>query len=476
MDEIIPKYSEWLTKFTFDNCAVGRKAYGEFLASYLVEEKDGFVLNLNGKWGTGKTEFLKRLYSHLHTQNHPVIYIDAWESDFTENPLLVVASELLAQLKVLLPLHGNDLDKLTVFLGRLVKGTAIVAGSFIGEKLIQDGAAGREFVKSFMESSPEDLLKTMKKGYSEQVEAVKDVRTQLEHLALALEEVHKRELPVMVLVDELDRCRPSYAIEMLEVIKHFFNTKNFVFVVATDTQQLENSINAVYGEKFDSSVYLRRFFNRKAELSEPDIDYYLEKHNFTIASNIVLYPDKPAGITASTVAYHLAALVKAYNLDLRTVDQVIAKMKACLRTIARNEENRHAVNIFALLTAIIEFDERPEVFKGRADDKALSEWKEADDFPMIDLDANRETLFSGYYALNMKATVMHKKTQMDQTGDTITQMVYSVNSSECRVGNDASNMLRQTQNSIANKMDSRQFTVWMWSDFKELVKLSKSFE
>ena len=200
MDEITPKYSEWLTNFTFENCAVGRRAYGEFLASYLVEEKDGFVLNLNGKWGTGKTEFLKRLYSHLHTQGHPVIYIDAWESDFTENPLLVVASELLAQLKALLPLHGNDLDKLSLYLGRLVKGTAIVAGSLIGDKLIQDAAAGREFVKSFMESSPKDLLDTMRKGYSEQVEAVKDVRTQLEHLALALKELHKRELPVMVLV------------------------------------------------------------------------------------------------------------------------------------------------------------------------------------------------------------------------------------------------------------------------------------
>lgn len=475
MDEIIPKYSEWLTDFTFDNCAVGRKAYGEFLASYLVEEKEGFVLNLNGKWGTGKTEFLKRLYSHLHTQRHPVIYIDAWESDFTENPLLVVASELLAQLKTLLPLKGDDIDKLTVYLGKFFKGTAIVAGSFIGEKLIQDGAAGREFVKSFMESSPEDLLDTMRKGYSEQVEAVKDVRTQLEHLALALEEGHERQLPVMVLVDELDRCRPSYAIEMLEVIKHFFNTKNFVFVVATDTQQLENSINAVYGEKFDSSVYLRRFFNRKAELSEPDIAFYLEKHVLTTASNVVLYPDKPAGTTASTVAYYLEALVKAYNLDLRTVDQVIAKLEACLRTIARDKDKRHAVNIFALLTAIIEFDERPEVFKGRADDNALSEWK-AVDFPMSDLDVNRETRFSDYYALNMKATVMHKKTQMDQTGDSITQMVYSVNSSKCRVGNEASNMLRQMQTSISNKMDSTQFTVWMWSDFKELVKLSKSFE
>ncbi|MED5334619.1 MAG: P-loop NTPase fold protein, partial [Pseudomonadota bacterium] len=106
MDDTAPKYSEWLSEYTFDNCAVGRKAYGEFLASFLAEEKDGFVLNLNGKWGTGKTEFLKRLYTHFHNANHPVIYIDAWESDFTDNPLLVVASELINQLSGQLTVDG----------------------------------------------------------------------------------------------------------------------------------------------------------------------------------------------------------------------------------------------------------------------------------------------------------------------------------------------------------------------------------
>ena len=96
-----PKYNEWLTKYTFDNCGVGRKQYGEFLASFIKGEKNGFVLNLNGKWGTGKTQFLRRLYTHFYHDNHPVIYIDAWESDFTNDPLLVVASELLNQLSTM---------------------------------------------------------------------------------------------------------------------------------------------------------------------------------------------------------------------------------------------------------------------------------------------------------------------------------------------------------------------------------------
>lgn len=64
---------------------------------------------------------------------------------------------------------------------------------------------------------------------------------------------------VFILIDELDRCRPSYAIEMLETIKHFFELKNYVFVVATDTEQLSHSVKAVYGDFFDGKEYLSRF-------------------------------------------------------------------------------------------------------------------------------------------------------------------------------------------------------------------------
>ncbi|TOL41491.1 hypothetical protein CGH98_24085, partial [Vibrio parahaemolyticus] len=71
-----------------------------------------------------------------------------------------------------------------------------------------------------------------------------------------------------VFIDELDRCRPSYAVEMLEVIKHFFELDNVVFVVATDTEQLQHAVKAVYGQLFDAQLYLGRFFRRRFSLLE----------------------------------------------------------------------------------------------------------------------------------------------------------------------------------------------------------------
>ena len=80
-------------------------------------------------------------------------------------------------------------------------------------------------------------------------------------MGLLLKEIGKeKELPLFILIDELDRCRPNYAIELLENIKHIFDIPGIVFIVATDSKQLSHSINAVYGSKFASEKYLKRFF------------------------------------------------------------------------------------------------------------------------------------------------------------------------------------------------------------------------
>ena len=63
--------------------------------------------------------------------------------------------------------------------------------------------------------------------------------------------------PIYVIVDELDRCRPSYAIALLEEIKHLFDVPGVIFIIAVHADQLKHSINAVYGANFDSLSYLQ---------------------------------------------------------------------------------------------------------------------------------------------------------------------------------------------------------------------------
>ena len=78
-----------------------------------------------------------------------------------------------------------------------------------------------------------------------------------------------RKGPIVFFVDELDRCRPNYAMEMLERIKHVFNVDGVVFVISTDRQQLVNSVKTLYGEGIDAEGYLRRFFDLSYQLPAP---------------------------------------------------------------------------------------------------------------------------------------------------------------------------------------------------------------
>ncbi|GAL30335.1 putative phage protein [Vibrio variabilis] len=221
MPDIQIKHYEWLEEFNFNNCLLDRSEYGHFIADYITEEHEGFVLNLNGAWGSGKTQFLKRLYTHLNTQNHPTIYIDAWESDFTKEPLTVVSSELLSQLEKYSTVTGSDFDTVKSLIGKFIKGTAIAASGYVSKKLLDDSATGIEVVKTLFEKTDADYITSIQKGYTEQISAIKEIREKLSLLAEVLEQNQAHKLPIIVLVDELDRCRPDYAIEMLEVIKHF---------------------------------------------------------------------------------------------------------------------------------------------------------------------------------------------------------------------------------------------------------------
>ena len=66
---------------------------------------------------------------------------------------------------------------------------------------------------------------------------------------------------IIIMIDELDRCKPIFAIKLLETIKHLFNVKNMSFIFALDMTQLSYSIKKIYGTEIDASGYICRFFD-----------------------------------------------------------------------------------------------------------------------------------------------------------------------------------------------------------------------
>ncbi|WP_440617593.1 KAP family P-loop NTPase fold protein [Cysteiniphilum sp. 6C5] len=73
---------------------------------------------------------------------------------------------------------------------------------------------------------------------------------------------------VVLIFDELDRCKPSYALSLLEIVKHFFSIEiNVSFIFLCDKKELSHIVKGMYGESYNGYLYLDRFFHHTIPLT-----------------------------------------------------------------------------------------------------------------------------------------------------------------------------------------------------------------
>ncbi|MGL6420225.1 KAP family P-loop NTPase fold protein [Aeromonas allosaccharophila] len=253
-----------------------RARYAEFLTNYLAAEgkQRNYVLNLNAEWGAGKTWFIKRWYMELKA-HYPTVYIDAWQQDFSDDPLLTVISSIIEQLRdatgktVAIP--DGIKSKL---LGLLKVGGKLVLKSAIKKAGLEDGDFSVEG------EDADKLVDTLCSNHKERYESIQYLKQEIRQWVEGAVSLSAGELsyPAFILIDELDRCRPSYAVEMLETIKHIFDIPRVVFVLATDTEQLQHAVKIIYGSEFDAYTYLSRFFNRRFSMLSCSRHDFVESH------------------------------------------------------------------------------------------------------------------------------------------------------------------------------------------------------
>lgn len=348
---------------------LNRKDEAKFLINYLTKryetkDKDSFVLNVNAKWGYGKTYFLKLLEEELVAKKHEVIYFDAWANDFTKEPLLAFFSEINDSLGKYLDTYG---EKENESWKTFKKSSLPILGAVLTKQLTGLGIDKldeylddkEDFIS---EDSTEDTSKALSsiiskatqialKEHSTLKNSIKDFKTNMSKI-LDLIEVHNKKLPLFILVDELDRCRPNYAIELLENIKHIFDIKGIYFIIATNSKQLSYSINAIYGQNFSSETYLKRFFHQEYNLKEPDryefIKFLFEKEisNAKILFSPIdgnYYDNKDTNI----VLFERFSLF--FNLGLRDIEQSINTLSAIVLTWDSKNEIHLAYILFFIM-------------------------------------------------------------------------------------------------------------------------------
>ncbi len=252
----------------FRNDALERKPIVDFLAGLLDEFNGPFVLALDSPWGTGKTTLVRMLKARLELENFQCVYFNAWQTDFVDDPLVALVSELDAidfvegEAKTTFQKHLAAAKKITTAVAKRGLIASAKAATFGGLDLAKEYEAITADVSGGLAG---DAIAFFQKEKA----ALKRLREELEAAVAQLQTAGKRD-SLVFFVDELDRCRPTFAIEVLERIKHLFDLSNIVFVLSVDKTQLAASVASVYGEKSDTQEYLRRFFD--LEFGIPKID------------------------------------------------------------------------------------------------------------------------------------------------------------------------------------------------------------
>lgn len=355
----------------FSDDKLKRKAAAEYLTDYLLGKHatrrqrtstNSYALNINAPWGIGKTYFLNNWASTLRGKGYIVITFDAWRNDFCDQPIIGFMSEIEEQLKNNLDIKG----KARIQTGKLIqKGKQIIriAPSILASTVAKHttGLTNKEIHEIAESVSKESTRKIQEKIYAENKKlknAISAFKKTLEATVASLEESGKR-LPVFFFIDELDRCRPTYAIELLETIKHIFGVECIYFVIATDTEQLAAAVKAVYGSEFSSNKYLRRFFN--AEYTFPELnnynyaEYQLERIGFL--KNQRIFNPLPTKENINNNARLFSDLSDFFGLTLRDQEQAAE----LLDTVALTTSKKIAFPIIATLATLKQANE--ELFK-----------------------------------------------------------------------------------------------------------------
>lgn len=340
----------------FKNDLLDRKESVEVL-THLVSSFDGpCVLAIDAAWGNGKTTFLRIWRQHLLNLEFPLVQFNAWETDFAGDPFLALSTELMDGLK---KYAGPD-DKIDAKLDAARELAKKVMRRAV-PGIIRAVTAGILDVNALLEKELGGALASIAEDRFSQYKSAKDsiaeFRSTLQEIADALAKCRDNR-PLIVMIDELDRCRPSYAVELLEVAKHLFSVDRIVFVLAVNRSELTHSIKALYGTKFDANGYLRRFVDIDFRLPDPDRNDFIKSAltQIRIDDYFSRTQDRPGRRYREDMRNMVEVFFRTPSLSLRQIGQSIHRLGLVFASLRSDQRSFALSAVVALIFRTIDAD------------------------------------------------------------------------------------------------------------------------
>ncbi|WP_081762474.1 P-loop NTPase fold protein [Xanthobacter sp. 126] len=332
--------------FTSEKDLFQRASFGKGLTNIVSQSEDPLVILLDSPWGTGKTTFLQMWAGELRKSGRSVIYFDAFANDYIENAFLAVAGEIIE-------LANNKKDanksKIKKFVEKASKaGSVLIRGAAkIGVKAATLGAIDAADINEQINSISNDIATATSNGVDAQIKRIlerqadekitlKAFREALSELPSLISEGHntpegnQNECEYIVfIIDELDRCKPTFALDIIESVKHIFSVKNIHFVISATISQMQASVKYAYGSDIDALRYLDKFYT--FAISFPNT-----KSHPSAAKKYLSYVSKSLGrdpIRDREIDNYIDIIEQVSNVrdfSFRTLERIIYTVNICL--------------------------------------------------------------------------------------------------------------------------------------------------
>ena len=298
----------------FKHDRLNRRARVESLCQRVLDDPGPLAVAVNGDFGSGKSVFLRMCAAHLRKSNAAVYEFDAWQESHTNSPIIDLVSAL---------------KKREAAFKKLLKIAVDIASdmSAVVEPVPGIGSTVAWWRRTRRKTDRE----------SSQFDAWQNVRKQREEFHAELQKAAvKQEHNIVVLVDELDRCFPHQALQVLNVIRHLFDVSGVVVIVAVNQLELEHRVKQIYGQDSKADVFLARFWDLPITLQPAGLsalDPYLNtaiegagiSHRLNMHSDSYSYP-------------MLRLLVERTGMSLRDIQQALHYLAAVLTNVADPSE------------------------------------------------------------------------------------------------------------------------------------------
>ena len=292
----------------------------------------------------GKTLFADALQEYLSEKfkNINTLYVNSWKMDFYNEPMKALIAEMSED--NIITIESTEKAKKflkncgKIFFGKILKNFLLKKFN-LNDKDIEE-------MKSFFNGLDTSELEDYK-NYKKLLEEFKDA-------------LSKEESPKIIIIDELDRCRPDYAIQLLEIIKHIFDVKNIIFLFLINREQLESIVSTIYMNSNLSNKYFEKFYD--VELNLPEVNYEeLNEPEFQVVNSFKEYrvdknnSSENRDLVIQKIFLDIAFVIKSgswlenNDISIRNIKKLLKKFNI-LKDSLIEEEKEQYILILALIT------------------------------------------------------------------------------------------------------------------------------